>query len=343
MRFLIVRLGSLGDIINALAVLPFIRENYPDAFIDWLVDERFADIVKGQKDLHEVFTVSLKDPRISPMKKIRSLFHVARHMGPYDRIIDMQGLMKSAFLARLIGKNVVGFDARSVKEFPASFFYRTRVRISFNEHILTRNFYLTSQALNLPWNPEVMSRKKPYLDYVSCRDFSEFLSKEKKNILAVIGGSWPSKIYPEELLAQVIGLLRQNVLLLWHGEEERKRAETIIHRTPYARMLPEMNLDDVKALIDRVDIVLGNDTGPIHMAWALNKPSVTILGCTSITRIAVGEKQKAVTSGACVNPSGIDRNDFSIREIPPAKIAEAVESLYEEVGSNSSIQPPPKT
>jgi len=125
----------------------------------------------------------------------------------------------------------------------------------------------------------------------------------------------------------VISRLKENVLILWSSPEEHERAKWIAARSSNARLLPVMSLNDVKALISKADVILGNDTGPTHMAWALNRPSVTILGCTSVTRIPENPKNLAVTSKMCVNPSKIDKLDVSINEIPPYEIVEAVQSL----------------
>ncbi|MCH9632566.1 MAG: hypothetical protein S4CHLAM6_09040 [Chlamydiae bacterium] len=174
----------------------------------------------------------------------------------------------------------------------------------------------------------MVREKEAYLFYQNpVEDFSSFLSSEKKNILVVIGGSWNSKIYPKETLKEVVDHLQQNSLILWSSPEEYERAKWIASQSTHARVLPKMSLNDVKALIAQCDVVLGNDTGPCHMAWALNKPSVTILGCTSITRIPVNSKNLAVTSNTCVNPSRIDKNDLSIQDIVPSDIVESVNRL----------------
>ena len=116
MRILIVRLSSLGDIVTSMVVLQFIKEKYPHAKIEWLVDSRFTNILEDNEDLDVIHSVSLKKHRKNIIKAIFEVTKVIRKLGRFDLIIDMQGLMKSAIISRAIGKNVVGFDRKSVKE-----------------------------------------------------------------------------------------------------------------------------------------------------------------------------------------------------------------------------------
>lgn len=328
MRLLIVRLSSLGDIVMSMSCLQFIKRALPHAKIEWLVDAQFSEVLAHCQYLDAIHSLPIRENRNNLIKVIYEVLKLKRKLGRFDLIIDMQGLVKSAVIARALGKHVVGFDKNSCKEKLSSYFYKYKANISYNSHIHERNFALIQKGLGIDVTYEQIQNKKPYLFYTKpTEDFSSFLSKEKKNVLAVIGGSWSSKIYPKELLKEVIDHLRQNTLILWSSPDEYERAKWIVSQTSHARMLPKMSLNDVKALINRCDVVIGNDTGPCHMAWALNKPSVTILGCTSITRIAVNAKNKAVTSNICVNPYKINKNDLSIQNIPPTEIVASIETL----------------
>ncbi len=328
MRILIVRLSSLGDIVMSMATLQYIKDALPHAKIEWLVDNSFKEILAHNKYLCAIHSLSLRDNGKNLLKSGYDIIKLKKKLGKYDFVIDMQGLMKSAIVSRSLGKNVIGFDKESSKEGLSSLFYNYKANVSYSSHILKRNFELIKRGLGLEISNEQISQKEPYLFYQPpTEDFSSFLSTDKTNILTVIGGSWSSKIYPKESLKDVIDHLRQNSLILWSSPEEYERAKWIASQTPHARVLPKMSLNDVKALIAQCDVVLGNDTGPCHMAWALNKPSVTILGCTSITRIPVNPRNLAVTSNTCVNPSKINKSDLSIQEIHPYDVVETVSKL----------------
>lgn len=328
MRILIVRLSSLGDIVMSMSCLQYIKKALPHARIEWLVDSRFSDVLSNNQHLSAIHTLPLRDHRNNIPRAIFEVLKLKRKLGRFDLVIDMQGLMKSAIIARALGKYVVGYDKDSCKEKLSSFLYKQKAHVSYSAHIHQRNFALIKKGLGIEVSAEHIKNKKPYLFYQPpLEDLSSFLSSDKKNILAVIGGSWSSKIYPKESLKEVFNHLRQNVLILWSNPEEYERAKWIVSQTAHAKVLPKMSLNDLKALIDRCDLILGNDTGPCHMAWAMNKPSVTILGCTSITRIPVNAKNLAVTSNTCVNPYKINKDDLSIRDISPQEVVQSMQQL----------------
>lgn len=328
MRILIVRLSSLGDIITSMSVLQFIKKEIPNAQLEWLVDSRFTAVLKDCPYLDVVHSIGLKKKKSHFLKVIYEAAKTIRRLGKFDIIIDMQGLIKSAVVSRLIGHNVVGFDRKSVKEGLSSLLYKKRANISFCQHILKRNFALIERGLNIHVSMDQIMQRKSYLGFITpSTPLESYLKSDQKNILVVLGGSWKSKIYPKELLKEVVQRLRENVLLLWSSKEEEERARYIHERCTNTTLLPRISLNDVKALISKVDLVIGNDTGPTHMAWALERPSVTILGCTSITRIPENEKNLVVTSKVCVNPLKINKNDYSINEIPPFEIVDAANKL----------------
>lgn len=328
MRILIVRLSSLGDIVMSMAVLQYLKKSLPNATIDWLVDSRFREVLAHNIHLNAIHTISLRDHKKNWLKYVQEILSIRKKLGSYDLIIDMQGLIKSAVISRILGKNIIGFGKKSAKESLAAYFYKYKTEVGFDEHILKRNLALLHNQLGVDVSFTEVMKKENFLFYKKPHmDFSPYFSKDKRNILVVIGGSWASKIYPKELLAQVIDQLKQNAMILWSNAEEHERAKWIASQTAYAQILPQMSLNDLKALIDQCDLVIGNDTGPCHMAWAMNKPSVTILGCTSITRIPVNVKNLAVTSNVCVNPSKINKEDLSIQTISPLEVVDSANHL----------------
>lgn len=342
MRLLIVRLGALGDLVTSMAVLQFIKKKHPSVQIDWLVDEKFKAVLEHHPHVNTLHTVSLKSQK-NALAVAKEILKMRKQKLHYDWIIDMQGLIKSAFLSKMIHGKIVGFDSKSVKESLASIFYHKKVSIGFEEHILKRNFALLKPPLQIELSYQEIMDKEPYLFYKNSQtSFKSYLDALRPNVLVVLGGSWPSKIYPKEQLIHALEKLSDyQLLVLWSDEEERKRALWLKEKLPTLVLLPKISLNDLKALISQVDLVLGNDTGPTHMAWALNKPSVTLLGCTSITRIAVNKCNVAITSGAKVNPCKINKKDLSINSIDPNYVAKAVKSLLNQ--KTQTIQPPPKT
>jgi heptosyltransferase-1 len=138
----------------------------------------------------------------------------------------------------------------------------------------------------------------------------------------VIGSTWESRNYPKEKFYAIAEALQQNCLVIWNSEAERDKARWLAERSRYITMLPKIGLNSLKAVIAGADLVIGNDTGPTHMAWALNRPSITIFGPTPVSRVYQTPINKVVKSSSPVNPFKLNKNDFSIRDIGENRIIE---------------------
>ena len=140
LRIAIVRLSALGDIVNTAVVLQIIHHHYPDAVIDWFVEEAFAPILQNHPLIHEVIPVPLK--RLKKTKSftlLKEMIHTLKSRERYDHIIDAQGLLKSAIVASLLPGNVHGFDKQSAREGISSWFYTTTSSIPYEISVIRRN------------------------------------------------------------------------------------------------------------------------------------------------------------------------------------------------------------
>lgn len=325
-KIAIVRLSALGDIVNSAVVLQFMKNNYPNANIDWITEEVFSDLLTEHPLLHDVYTVNLKK-----LKKERSFSSLVaeikklKNLDNYDLIIDMQGLIKSAIVARIIGKNTHGFDKDSTRESLATLFYKTTAKIAYETNVIKRNAFVVADALGFEINDSMILNKKPVFPIT--KDFQ--LQSEKKNIAFVIGASWESKIYPKELVAKICNELQEQCYIIWGNEKEKKDAEWICEHSSNAVLAPALKLNELVSYISHMDMLIGNDTGPTHMAWAQNIPSITLLGPTNERMIYQTPRNIAIKSPSEVNILKIDKNDFSIRDIPYENItAKAKELLH---------------
>ncbi len=329
MRIAIVKLSALGDIVHAMVALQFIKAQVPESQIDWIVEERFAGVLAHNPDLNQILTVNLKALKadksgvFAELRKVRAF--ADRH---YDLVIDAQGLIKSAVVARLTGKLVAGFDAGSIRERAASWFYNQKVHCAYEANTIDRNARVLSRPLGFAISREQILNKKPFLFY---RDASpcldDYLRQDRKNIVLVIGSTWESRNYPAESYVKVAEAMQQNCLVVWGSEQEKARAECMAARSAYVQVLPRLDLNSLKALIARADLLIGNDTGPTHMAWALNRPSLTIFGPTPVSRVYQTDINRVVKSASQVNPYKLNKNDFSIREIDARVIIEQAAML----------------
>ena len=323
-RIAIVRLSALGDIINSAFVLQFIKKAFPESEITWVCEAVFAPVFHKHPHIDHLHTVHLKK-----LKKSKSLsllteeIQSLRSVGEFDVVIDMQGLLKSAIVARLISPNTHGFAKDSIRESLASFFYKTTTHIPYSENVVLRNAKVVSDALAITITKAMIEQKEPVFPVLYPNPFE----KQKKNILFVIGASWSSKRYPKDKLIEVIDALNATAHILWGSEEERADAEFIAQRTKNATLTPKMSLEELISFVSHCDLVIGNDTGPTHMAWAQNVPSITLFGPTNERMIFQTPKNVAIHSDSNVDIMKIDKNDFSIQEIKPQKIIEKAKEL----------------
>ncbi|MFW3346364.1 lipopolysaccharide heptosyltransferase I [Aliarcobacter butzleri] len=328
-RIAIIKLSAMGDIIHAMVTLQYIKKQYPNLKIDWFVESAFAGVLENNPDINEIIKLDLKSIKKDKKEIINQIKLIKKYKtNSYDLVIDAQGLIKSAIVSFFLGKNRVGFSKNSTREKLASFFYTKKVDIAYDKNAIERNVKVLSQALNFEITKDDILNKKPFLFYKNENEvIYEYLSKDKKNVLFVIGASWPSKMYSKEKFAKIINNLDENCLITWGNEAEKDIADFIANISK-AKVLPKLDLNSLKAIMSKVDLVIGNDTGPTHMAWALNIPSITLFGNTPGYRNTyITNTNKIIESKSIVNPFKLDRNDFSIKEIDENEIINTAKGL----------------
>lgn len=328
-RIAIIKLSAMGDIIHAMVALQYIKRKYPNLQIDWFVESAFAPILENNPDINQIIKLDLKSIKKDKKEIINQIKLIKKYeKNSYDLVIDAQGLIKSAIVSFFLGKNRVGFSKNSIREKLASFFYTKKVDIAYDKNAIERNVKVLSQALNFDIPKDDILNKKPFLFYKNENEvIYEYLNKDKKNVLFVIGASWPSKMYSKEKFAKIINNLDENCLITW-GNETEKDIANFIANISKAKVLPKLDLNSLKAIMSKVDLVIGNDTGPTHMAWALNIPSITLFGNTPGYRNTyITNINKIIESKSIVNPFKLDRNDFSIKEIDENEIINTAEGL----------------
>ncbi len=323
-RIAIVRLSALGDIVNSAVTLQFIHEKYPDSKIEWITEEVFAPLLQDHPLITAVHTLNLKELKKSKsFSLLKRTISQLRSLGTFDIIIDIQGLLKSAVVARLVGANTHGFDKNSAREGLSSLFYKTTSHIEYDENIVKRNTFLVSDGLGFKIDDIMLKSKNPVFETV----IYPLEKNGKKNIAIVIGASWESKKYPKEKVLQLCNELKENSIILWGSDAEKEDAIWISKNSAYANIAPKLSLIDLVSLISSVDLLIGNDTGPTHMAWAQNIPSVTLFGPTTTRMIYETSINIGIKSSSIVDIYHIDKNDFSIKDIPVYNITREAKEL----------------
>jgi heptosyltransferase-1 len=156
---------------------------------------------------------------------------------------------------------------------------------------------------------------------------SKTLPPGKPYVLFVIGSTWGSRNYPKEKFAQVAQALQINCLVVWGNDLEKEKAKWMAEQSEFVNVLPKLNLDNLKRIIQHSSLLIGNDTGPTHMAWGLNVPSITLFGPTPINRVYQTPINKVLKSPSKVNHFKLDKNDYSIKEIAVQDIVKMAKIL----------------
>jgi heptosyltransferase-1 len=225
----------------------------------------------------------------------------------------MQGLIKSAIISKLIPSDkTVGFDKLSSRESLASIFYSSTFECAYDKNVIDRNLLLVEYALGASFDLQMIYKKELFL-YSKEKILN---NKVKKNILLIPGASHESKRYSISKFAKLTELIDANFYITWGTQEEKNLAKKIKELSPKVFICNKLSIASLIGLISEVNLVVGADTGPTHIAWAVNVPSITLFGPTPGYRNTYTTKiNKVIESNSRVNPFKIDKSDFSIKDI----------------------------
>lgn len=328
MKICIVKLSAMGDIIHAMVVLQFIKKQFPDTTIDWIVEEGFKGVLETNPHIDNILAVNLKSIKKNKLSIFEQIELVSEYgKNNYDIVIDAQGLFKSAIVSKIIGNRIVGsfiagFCEDSIREKAASWFYDKKVTIPYEKNVIDRNVKLITKTLNLEITKKQLKQKKPFLFFNSPRLI------EDEYIVFVVGASKENKVFPKEKFLEIAQGLDLKIIVVWGNEEEQNVAKWLSTNSELIEIAPKTNLDGLKSIISYAKLVIGGDTGPTHMAWGLNVPSITIFGNTPEYRNTyITDINQVIKSDSSVNPYKLDKNDFSIKSIDSNEIINLAKSL----------------
>ena len=281
MRVLIIKTSSLGDVVHNLPILADIKKQAPNAVIDWVVEESFVDIVKLHPDVTNIIPIAFRRWRKSLFSK-STMIDIAlaiKHLrqNQYDYIIDTQGLLKSVLVALSARGSSYGRNWKSNREAFASLFYKHRFDVPFEQHTVTRNRQLTALALNYA----VPSNAPDYgLPSVELAEFIDpALKLPKDYVLGLHATSRDSKLWPIANWIEVGQSLEKNglsLLLPWSNNSELERANIISKQLKKVMVLPKLSIHSLAKICAGARAAIGVDTGLVHLAVALNIPSIAI-------------------------------------------------------------------
>ncbi len=298
-RLLIVRLSAMGDVIHTLPAAAALREAYPNAAIGWLIEERWAELLcatgtprRGPRSLQRplvdwVHTVNLaRWPKalrtIATLQQIATVWNDVR-AAHYDVVVDLQGAIRSALLARWSGARTI-YGAAETREGPASLFY-TRMAVASGSHVIEQTISVAEAVAQrkmrvpraeFPRAPEAEARINVRLSEQGITDFA----------ILNPGAGWGAKRWPAERYAHVAGKLAGAGVrsIVNYGPGEESLAHEVEAASAGATMAMKCSITELIALTRRARLFVGGDTGPMHLAAALGVPVVAIFGPTDPAR-----------------------------------------------------------
>jgi heptosyltransferase I len=305
-RILFVKLSSLGDVIHHLPAVTDLADHMPGAHLGWAVEEGYAELVKLHPALSEAIPVGLRSLRRSPLSSApwKRLAAARRTLGSghWEYVVDTQGLLKSALVARFAKGSAFGLDAASARERIASRFYDVKLFVPRGLHAVERNRRLVGQVFG--YTPRGAAR------YGIARPQSRpAWAPAERYVVMLHAASRASKRWPDERWIELGHILaRQGNAIVFPGgtDAERAAASRLAAAVPGAVAAPAMNLHEAAALLGHASAVAGVDTGLTHLAVALGVPTVGIYCATNPGLTGLHGDDSAINVGGAGQAPSVD-------------------------------------
>jgi lipopolysaccharide heptosyltransferase I len=291
MRILIVKLGSIGDVVHTLPALAAIRQALPNAEISWVVEHRAAEILRDNQILDRLIEVDTKalgrglvsgETLRAPRQQLRQL-----RASAFDLALDFQGLLKSASIARLSGaRRVFGFEKNYLREPASRFLLSKSISISKNLHVIRKNLALVSGALGISVPQDADAFDFPIATNPSHRAEARGAELTAGGRFALLnpGGGWPTKLWSTERFGRLADELWTHhglSSLVTYGPGEGELAQTVLEASNSGKARAvSLSLKGFYELAKRAQVYVGGDTGPTHLAIAAGTPIVGLFGPT---------------------------------------------------------------
>lgn len=279
-RVLFVKLSSLGDVVHHLPAVTDLARHRPGAWVAWAVEEAYADLVGMHPAVAEVIPVGLRGLRGNLLDgaRWRRLGATRRALacGGWDYVIDSQGLVKSALVARAARAASFGPDRRSARERLAARFYDVKLPVARDRHAVERNRELVAQVFGYGVNcPADYGLRAPAAPPA--------WAPGQRYAVLLHSASRPQKAWPHDRWIELGNLLAREgyaCVLPAGTPAEREQAAKLARAIPGALAAPPTSLAEAAALLAHADLVAGVDTGLTHLAVALGRPTVGIYCAT---------------------------------------------------------------
>jgi len=298
MRILLVKTSSLGDVIHNLPVVRDIRRRFSEAIVDWCVEESFAAIPRLHPGVEEVIPVAIRRWRKALLSaqtwEETGTFRAQMRGHVYDAVIDTQGLLKSALIARQARGPLSGYAADSAREPLAARFYDHRFSVGASEHAVARNRQLAAAALGYVVEGEAdygIKAPATRFDWLPVQPYVVFLTATSRDDKLWQEAHWTT-------LGRQLQALGYGAVLPAGNPAERERAARLAAAIPGAIAAPPLSITELASLLAGARAAIGVDTGLSHLAVALATPTVALYVATDPGLTGV------LGSGFCRNLGG---------------------------------------
>ncbi len=290
-RILLIKPSAIGDVVHALPVLNLLRRRWPDSHIAWVVTPACAGLLDGHPQLDEVirferqeFAKGWRSPSATA-----ALLRFTRGLrrGEFDLVIDLQGLLRSGWLCAKTRAPVrIGFaNAREL----AWIFYTHRVPVERVEQHAVDRYLSVSEALGCGREPVAFVFATTDADRARVAP-----SLPRRYAVLLPGANWATKRWPAENFSALVQPLRERLGLqsvLAGGASDVALASRI---RADVNLVGRTNLRELVALLEGAELVIANDSGPMHIATALGRPLVTPYGPTNPIRTGPYRRPESV-------------------------------------------------
>ena len=291
MRILIVKLGSIGDIIHTLPSLAAIRKAYRNAEISWVVEHRSVEILRDNPILDHLIEVDTKALRRGLMsgETLRAPRQQLRRLraSAFDLALDFQGLLKSATIARLSGaRRTFGFSREALREPPSRFLLSKQIAVPKQTHVINKGLELVRGALGVDVPSKATDFEFPIGINTTHQQEAAAVSAAAGGNFAILNpaGGWPTKLWsPERFGALADELWTRHGIssVVTYGPNEAELSERVINASVTKKtQAARLSLKGFFALAKQARVYVGGDTGPTHLAVAARTPVVGLFGPT---------------------------------------------------------------
>jgi heptosyltransferase-1 len=296
MRVLIVKISALGDVIHALPTLAWLKSADPDMEIDWLVEESFASLLEGHPLLRRVHRLGLKRFRrqgwLATLKGVRKTIADLRREN-YDLVLDLQGNSKSGLFTLFCGAaHRYGFDRDGVREWPNLLATNRKVALTPADHHVSDRSLTVARAA-CPRGKETLMAGPMHVQPEAAdrvqRQLAEFGLDRQPLVVLQYGTTWITKLWPLDSWRELAGRLCDEdglrPVLIWGNDTELEACRVICRGChDQAVIWPRGTLPELVALLQKADLVVGGDTGPVHIAAAVGTPTISLFRVTDAER-----------------------------------------------------------